>query len=258
MIAPHWPFVPTPGSKDWDPKMWRDAKNEPGGYKAQKYWDLMVRHTDKMVGKVVAKLDQLGIRDNTLVVFTGDNGTYTGIRSQFDGREYKGGKGSTKDAGTHVPFIASWPGKIRQGEVSDALVDFSDILPTVAEVGEAAVPDALNIDGKSLAPVFLGKATRARDYIYCWYQRNGLRNKAKQLTRTQRYKLYASGKFFDVKADPLESSPIAAASLEGEARAAHAMLRKALDHHVAVTKASDPVQTKKRKQSNKKKQNKKK
>ncbi|NNE92480.1 MAG: sulfatase-like hydrolase/transferase, partial [Verrucomicrobiales bacterium] len=141
MIAPHWPFVPTPDHPDWDPTLWRDKKNEPGGYRDQKYWDAMVRHTDKMVGKVVDHLEKEGLRENTLVMWTGDNGTYTGVTSKFKGEDYKGDKGSPKDAGTHVGFIASWPAKIKAGRVVDDLVDLSDVFPTIVEAAGAAPPD---------------------------------------------------------------------------------------------------------------------
>ncbi len=243
MIAPHWPFVPTPDHPDWDPTMWRDAVNEPGGFKDQKYWDAMVRYTDKMVGKLVDNLDALGIRENTLVMWTGDNGTYTGIKSEFDGREYKGGKGSPKDNGTHVGFVASWPGTIKAGQVVDDLVDFSDVFPTVAEVGGARIPD--NVDGVSLAPLFKGEK-RDKDHIYCWYERDGKRDKASQHTRNQRFKLYATGKFYDTIKDPMEQSPLAVSELSDEARTVHAALKADLDKHVAVTRESDPVQSAKR------------
>jgi arylsulfatase A len=253
MILPHWPFVPTPGSKDWDPKMWRDAKNEPGGYKKQKYWAGMVHYTDKMVGKVVRKLDELGLRKNTLVIFTGDNGTFTGVTSRFNGRDYKGGKGTMKDAGTHVPFMASWPGTIEKGQVRDDLVDFSDVLPTLAEIGGATVPESPKIDGSSLVPVFRGEKGRKKDYIYCWYQRTGLRKKAKQLVRTQRFKLYASGKFFDVEKDPLERSPIAATDVPESLQSTYAMLQRAIARHQKTTVDADPIQQARRRASNKKK-----
>lgn len=242
MIAPHWPFVPTPGSKDWDPEMWRDKENEPGGYRNQKYWDGMVRHTDKMVGKVVAKLEQLGMRDNTLVIFTGDNGTFTGVTSKFLGRDYKGGKGSTRDSGTHVPFIASWPDAIKAGQVRQDLVDFSDVLPTLTEVAGAKIPETLKIDGISLSPLFAGEE-RVKDYIYCWYQRNGARPKARQLVRTQRYKLYSSGELFDVQRDPGEKSPID----PEQAGDVAVLLRDALARHVKETRIADPIQQGRRK-----------
>ncbi|MEM0897507.1 MAG: sulfatase-like hydrolase/transferase [Verrucomicrobiota bacterium] len=113
MIAPHWPFLPTPDSDEWDPTMWKDAKGEPGGFKGPEYWDDMVLYTDKMVGKVMMKLEETGLRENTLVIFTGDNGTYESVTSDFRGQKYVGGKGKSKDNGTHVPFVVSWPAVIK-------------------------------------------------------------------------------------------------------------------------------------------------
>ena len=244
MIAPHWPFVPTPDHPDWNPKMWRNAKGEPGGYKEQKYWDAMVRHTDKMVGKVVDKLDTLGIRENTLVLWTGDNGTYTGVTSRFKGGRYKGGKGSPKDAGTHVGFLASWPSKIKPGQVSDALVDFSDVFPTLMDVAGIRAPNSVDLDGVSLAPLFEGKA-RSKPAIYCWYERNGVREKASQHARDQRYKLYATGEFYDTVADRLERKNLSR-NVPEEAAAAHLKLKKVLATHIAVTQEADPLQAAKR------------
>ena len=243
MIAPHWPFVPTPDHPDWDPEMWRDQKNEPGGFKDQKYWDAMVRYTDKMVGKLVDNLDALGIRENTLVMWTGDNGTYTGVTSELDGREYKGGKGSPVDNGTHVGFVASWPGTIKAGQVKDDLVDFSDVFPTVAEIGGAKIPDTA--DGVSLVPLFKGE-DRKKDHIYCWYERDGKREKASQHVRNQRFKVYANGKIFDTAADPFEKSPLEKNKLSDAEQSVIASLQSALDEHVKTTIASDPIQSAKR------------
>ncbi|SVD17645.1 uncharacterized protein METZ01_LOCUS370499 [marine metagenome] len=83
MILPHWPFQPTPDSKDWNPtetKEWSRSKwNKP-------HFQDMVAYVDKMVKKVVGKLDTLGIRENTLVIFTCDNGTYVGITISHEER----------------------------------------------------------------------------------------------------------------------------------------------------------------------------
>lgn len=245
MILPHWPFVPTPDHPDWDPTMWRDAKGEPGGFRGPKYWDAMVGYTDKMAGKVVAKLDELGLRENTLVIWTADNGTYKGITSPFRGRAYQGGKGSTKDNGTHVGFIASWPGTIPAGSVSDALVDFADVVPTLADVAEADVPDALHLDGVSLAPLFHGEP-REKDHIYCWYHRNGVREQASEHVRTARYKLYADGRFFDVEADPEEETDLAAGGVSEALEPVHTCLQQVLKQHMEVTRAADERQNAKR------------
>lgn len=243
MIAPHWPFVPTPDHPDWDPRMWRDKKNEPGGYHEQTYWDAMVKYTDKMVGRVVDHLEKTGLRENTLVIWTGDNGTYTGVKSVFQGAPYVGGKGSPKDSGTHVGFVMSQPGLVEGGQVSDELVDFSDLLPTVVETAGGTVPDG--IDGKSLVPVLKGES-RDKDHIYCWYSRDGIRKTASQHTRNQRYKLYSDGRLFDTVNDRQEKSNLAEQKDHDVFKSDYQVLKTALDRHVAVTKAADAAQSAKR------------
>jgi arylsulfatase A len=240
MVLPHWPFVPTPDHPDWDPAMWRDATREPGGYRGQKYWDAMVRYTDKMVGKLVAKLEETGQRENTLIIWTADNGTYRGIRSEFQGRTYRGGKGTTKDSGTHVGFVASWPGVIEAGRVSNSLVDFADILPTLNDVAGLSSPE--RTDGVSLLPVLKGRNDeRVKEVIYCWYERNGVRDKASQHVRDRGHKLYADGRFYDVVEDPLENRNLAIDGVPEELAETHAKLKHALDEQVAVTRVMDPV-----------------
>ena len=239
MMLPHWPFVPTPDHADYDPEMWRDSKGEPGGFRGPEYWPAMVAYTDKMVGKVVAKIDELGIRDNTLILWTGDNGTYTGLTNRFRGRDYRGGKGSPHDNGTHVGFIASWPAVIRPGRTSDALVDFTDVLPTLAEVAGAKTP--AGIDGVSLAPLFRGQP-REKDHIYCWYSRDGVRKAASQHVRDARHKLYAGGGFYDTIADPEEKNDLSSGEMPDLLREKHRRLKAALDRHLAVTAEADPVQ----------------
>ena len=252
MIAPHWPFVPTPGSEDWDPAMWRDKKNEPGGYRDQKYWDLMVTLTDDMVGKLVDHLEKAGLRENTLVIFTCDNGTYTGVKSPFQGMVYPGGKGTTKDNGTHVPFIVSWPGSIAAGEVREELVDLSDVLPTIVGLGGGEVPSG--VDGHNLLPLLKGEeGYQPREFIYCWYERNGVREKASQHVRNQRYKLYANGKFFDTQVDLFEEKDLAAEGVPEELSSVHSRMKSALAKHLAVTKTADPIQSAKRTPPKKKK-----
>ncbi len=247
MILPHWPFVPTPDHPDWDPTMWRDATDEPGGYRGPEYWDAMVRHTDKMVGKVVGKLDELGLRENTLVIWTSDNGTYDRITSPFRGRDFQGGKGSTKDSGTWVGFIASWPGTIPAGMVSDSLVDLADVFPTLTDAAGVAIPEDLQVDGVSLMPLFSGQP-RQKDAIYCWYERNGVRDQASQHVRTAHHKLYDDGRFYDTLTDPDETQDLAADGVPPSLRTIHNSLRQTLDHHMRITRAADPIQQAKRDQ----------
>ena len=82
-----------------------------------------------------------------------------------------GNKGGMNDAGTRVPLIVSWPGTATAGVVSDELVDFADILPTICEATEAALPEDDPGDGVSFLPTLLGKERNPKDYVYVWYNR---------------------------------------------------------------------------------------
>ncbi len=236
MILPHWPFEPTPDSPDWDP----EAKGS-DGQKNPHYFKDMVAYTDKIVGKIDAKLAALGIREDTLVLFTGDNGTATSVTTRFEGKPYPGGKGSTRDNGTHVPMVASWPGTAPAGFVSDALIELTDWLPTVCELGGAEVPESLRLRGTSFAPLLRGDRDFAgRSHLYCWYQRDGVRDKASQHVRDRSYKLYADGRFYNVAADPKEEFALDTERLPSKAAAAYAVLKPALDGEVSLTRAADP------------------
>jgi arylsulfatase A len=172
MILTHCPFDPTPDSTDWDPKRlgstsYKGDRNDP-----QRHFRDMVAYADKLVGQIVEQLEKSGVRDNTLLVFTGDNGTDKPIVTPWNGTKVVGGKGSMTDAGTRVPFIASWPAGIEQGgRVVEDLVEFSDLLPTLCEVTGADLPANYPGDGVSIVPVLQNKASaRKKDWIYIWYR----------------------------------------------------------------------------------------
>lgn len=225
MILPHWPFEPTPDSPDWDPTFRRGDKTEKNhNMRSQKHFIEMVAYVDKIVGNVVDALDRHGLRENTLILFTADNGTYTSITSRFQGRDWPGGKGHMMDNGTHVALIASQPGTIPSGRVNHDLIDFSDFFPTLADTTGAVVPETVAVDGRSFLPQLHGKPGDPRDWIYCWYFRNGHPVKggrdhsAGESARTHRYKLYAKDEFYDVTKDFLEREPLDPESLTAAQR----------------------------------------
>jgi arylsulfatase A len=226
MILTHCPFIPTPDSDEWDPT----SKGSPTYKGDPNFFGDMVTYMDKIVGKITAKLDTLKLRENTLVLFTGDNGTDVPVVSIMNGRKVAGAKGSMTDGGTRVPLVVNWPGVIPAHQVSTDLVDFSDFLPTLCEVSGTAVPNRLKIDGRSFLPQLKGQQGHPRDWIYCWYSRSGGPG-AKEWTRNQRYKLYRTGKFYDVKNDVLEKSPLPIESLGKQATQAYTMLQKALNRY---------------------------
>lgn len=233
MMLPHWPFEPTPDSKEWDPAFRRgDAAeiNKPP-MRSQKYFIDMVAYTDKMVGKILAKLEEAGVRDNTLFIFTGDNGTYSGITSILNGEPYKGGKGKTTLNGTHVPLIVDWPAKAKAGSVVDDLVDVSDMLPTMLDAAGVPMSEGFEPDGRSFLPQVRGEAGNPRDWIYCWYARSGNANRAKEFAMTKRYKLYGDGKLFDLDNDFYEKSPITEAGWTDKQRGIAAKLRSVIEAH---------------------------
>ncbi len=193
----------------------------------------MIQSLDQMVGRVVGKLDQLGLRENTIILFTGDNGTavrsklrhrangkyeYEQVYSIRNGKRVPGGKGKLLDIGTNVPLIANWEGQIESGSHTDALVDFSDWLPTLVEVAGGHMEQ--EIDGRSFAAtLYKAEATSARKYAY-----SEGRNK-KAWVRTQRYKLYNNGQLFDVGVDPFEKRPLKI--IDGDAAADKKILESA-------------------------------
>lgn len=144
MALTHGPLVHTPSEPD--------VSSAKGKHKA------MVRYTDHLVGRLVKSVDDLGIRDRTIIIFTTDNGTSGGLRGTISGVRPTGGKGTKFEGGVSEPFVVNCPGLVPAGNETDALTDFSDLLPTFAELGGAQLPDGVELDGVSIAPLILGKA----------------------------------------------------------------------------------------------------
>ena len=223
MILTHCPFCATPDSADWNP-----ANKGSKTYKGNaKYFGDMVAYMDKLVGKLVKTLDEQGLRENTLIIFTGDNGTDKPVVSMMGDRKVAAGKKLMTDAGTRAVMIANWQGTTDPGQVSSDLIDFSDFLPTICEAANVAVPDHLAIDGVSFLPQLQGKTGTPRQWIYCWFSRNGGAN-GQQWARNEQYKLYADGRFFEVPNDVLEQSPLDHASLNNDQNDAMQRLDKVL------------------------------
>ena len=125
-----------------------------------------------------------------------------------DGQVIQGDKGNTTDAGTRVPLIASWPGVVPAGKVCGDLVDFSDFVPTFAEMTGASPPEGMILDGQSILPQLRGKKGKPRKWIFCHYDPKWLgRKEAVRFVRDKRWKLYDNGDLFDVPADTLEKNP---------------------------------------------------
>ncbi len=135
----------------------------------------MVDYLDMQVGEIVSKLKELGLYENTLIIFTSDNGPHKEGGADpgfFDSNgPLKGYKRDVFEGGIRVPMIAVWNGKILAGSLSNHISAFWDVLPTFAEIAEASVPE--NIDGISFLPTLLGKEQQEHEYMYWEFHEQG-------------------------------------------------------------------------------------
>jgi arylsulfatase A len=225
MILTHCPFSPTPNSEEWN-----SGDTSTMRYKGNaKFFGDMVHHMDYLVGKIVDKTKDLGIQENTIIIFTGDNGTDVPVVSIMNGREVAGAKSKSTDAGTRVPLIVYWPGKIQPNSVNRDLIDFTDFLPTLSETAGIGT-DSMDLDGRSFLPQLLGEAGEPREWIYCWFSRNGESEKARVFARNHRYKLYQSGEFYDIPNDYEELVPLDTSALDTETMKTYEKLSEVLEH----------------------------
>jgi arylsulfatase A len=208
----HGPILRTPDSK-------------PGADADELYRD-NVTYMDKLVGKLMSELDHMHLRENTLVVFTGDNGTARfGVEAAtVNGRAISGKKGSMLEGGSRVPFAASWPGVTPAGKVNHDLIDFSDFFATFAELAGAKLPEGVKLDSHSFAPQLRGDKGTPRDWVYV--ELNG-----KSYVRDPRYKLTNAGEFFDLSEAPFIETPVPADTKDAAALNAKKHLQQVLNEH---------------------------
>ncbi len=208
MAHVHNEILPTPDSKPDSKDLYTDNIN----------------YMDKLVGKLIKVLDSLKLRENTLIVFMGDNGTANEAapRSTVNGKKLSGKKADMLECGSLVPWIANWQGVMKSGKVVEDLVDATDILPTFAEMTGAKLPENVVLDGKSFAPQLRGEKGNPREWIFMelgnqWYAREA------------KWKLNRAGALFDMKNAPFEETLVAADTQDKEVIAARQRLLKVLD-----------------------------
>ncbi len=221
MALTHSPFIPTPDSPEYD----EDPHQED-----PKFFKDMVEYTDKLIGRLVYTLDRHGIRDNTLLMFTGDNGTHPKIKTKMkDGRVIQGSKGNPDDGGTRVPLVVNWPARAQPGAVLNDLVEFSDFLPTIADA--AGIPsDTYETDGVSFLPQLKGETSNPRDWVLIDYPGKENAWEPSTFVREHRWKLYSDGKLYDITNDVLEKKPVKKGT-SAEADLARTRLQAVLDQY---------------------------
>ena len=192
-----------------------DWESDKKGYAA------MITRMDRDIGTILQKLKNDGIDENTLVIFTSDNGpemNYSFVQDFNSNGQFRGGKRELYEGGIRMPFIARWPGKVSPGSVSEHISAFWDFLPTACEIAGVAVP--ANTDGISYLPALIGKDSQPEhEYVYWeFYERDG-----KKAVRKGRWKAVVNNLFndpnssvelYDLDSDPGETRNLADQYLE--------------------------------------------
>ena len=183
-----------------------------------------IAYMDKLVGKLLVELDRLKLREKTLVIYFGDNGTAGGHSetSTVGGRRLLGAKGSMFEGGSRVPMVVNWPGVTPVGKVSQDLIDSSDFFPTFAEMAGAKPPEKIIIDGRSFLPQIRGEKGQPRDWIFIQLAR-------KWYTLEHGWKLNQAGELYDMSEAPWAENLVLADTEDPAAIAARKRLQAALD-----------------------------
>jgi arylsulfatase A len=218
-VPPEW-LLPFP--REWDEEPYLGTKGYLPHPRPRAAYAAMVAHLDAQVGAVLDTLEELGVADNTLVVFTSDNGpTFNGgTDSTFfaSAAGMRGLKCSVHEGGIKVPTVASWPGRIAPGTSSNFASAFEDWLPTLLEVAGRAPATAT--DGVSLVPTLTGAAGQVpHDHLYWEYAgQQAVREGSWKAVRTRLRKGDLTTLLFDLETDPAERHDLASERPEVLAR----------------------------------------
>lgn len=208
--APHFPIQPP------DDYLAKVQKREPQLSEKRAKNVAFVEHLDDAVGRVMEKLVSLGIDDNTLVVFTSDNGG--ALRYAQSNGKLRAGKGDLYEGGIRVPTYFRWPGKIKVSESTEVAAQLSDLLPTFIELASSdkqAIAE-LDVEGLSLLPVLTNPTTALPERTIFWMRREGwgTGGLVHYAARRGDYKLVQNTPFepyqyFNLADDPYEKNPLA-------------------------------------------------
>lgn len=204
--APHAPVQPPPEWLD------RVKQRESGINDRRARLVALIEHLDAGIGKVLAALKETGLSDNTLVIFTSDNGGQLSVGGANGA--WRAGKGDMYEGGLRVPMCAVWPGKIAPRSRSDRVTLTMDLFPTICEA--AGVRIEHEIDGRSILPTLTGKTQPQEDRVLFWVRREGgsqYGGRAYYAARQGDFKLLQNSPFeamelYNLKDDPQEQKPL--------------------------------------------------
>lgn len=230
MALPHWPMVPTPDSEVWkDPARRLEESTD--------YFPDMVAYMDKLIGRLITSIDEMGLGEDTLILYYSDNGTDQRITSHLRGEKVQGGKGTPAQTGVRVPLIARWKGHLKPA-VLDDLIDPTDFLPTLVDLAGKSLPEGWITDGVSFAPRLLGTPATPRDHVFCWYDPRPGWDKD-HFSRSifaldHHYKLFSDGRLFDIAGETMREVELPDSSLSADDTAAKARLQAVIDAQLSV------------------------
>jgi len=206
--APHFPIQPP---KEYLEKV---LKREPGIEMKRAKLVALIEHMDDGIGKVIAAVKDSGLADNTLVIFTSDNGG--DLNCKADNGAVRDGKGTMYEGGLRVPACATWPGRIKPGTRTDRVALTMDLMPTILQAAGAETP--MNIEARSFLPTLLGKPQPPETRYLFFTRREGGKYKGKTIEAVMHghWKLLrnlpgAPLELYNLKEDPLETTNLAAA-----------------------------------------------
>jgi arylsulfatase A-like enzyme len=238
-VLVHDPFVPSPDDVRDDlrgPKHNRSPKDP----KIRKEnFASMMTYMDKIIGKIMTHLEDINQLENTLILFTSDNGTHKTISSNAKGRTISGGKALLEEKGTHVPLLAYWKGKTLVGHRSKALVDFTDFYSTLQDLVKATHGDGDPTDGMSFLPHLFEKNAPSRSWVLCHHQSYWGKNPVGAFVKNEEYKLYDDGRFYHLASDPEEKKDLMGAPLSDKGMSMHRRLKKVMDQVPEVNRKYD-------------------
>jgi len=208
MVVPAFPFHLTPDArKTTSKKLKKAGKQDTGRFKE------MISYMDKVVGKILTNVDEMGLRDNTIIMFASLSGTLPTVTTLMEeGRKMRGGNGLSSDAGTRGPLIVRGPSGFKTG-ISDSLVDTVDFLATFAEIAGVDFARNKETDSQSFYGALTGNNQSPRKWTYHHFAPFNILGRSGRYipgkwARSRKYKLYANGNLFAVYEDEFESNPI--------------------------------------------------
>ncbi len=187
---------------------------------AERYDD-NIAYMDKQVGAIVTELEKLGLREKTLIIFSGDNGTALTFPCTIGGRMINGKKASMLEGGSRVPLIANWPGVVPAGKLNNDIINFTDMHSTFMELAGVKTPDGFKYDSRSIVPQLKGEAGKPREWAY-------VQLGAKWFVREAGWKMNESGELFDMRDAPFVEKPVAEADDNASSKAARTRLASVL------------------------------